>query len=65
LNQNTKVFEGLHSEGITDTSLLHISRVHATQVQKVLVLKFNYDGWMNAFCPTVCCIYVQLNIQCC
>jgi len=41
--------------------LLHISRVHAMQVQKALVFTSNYSVWVNTFCHAICCIYVQLN----
>jgi len=30
--------------------LLHISRVHARQVQKSCFFTFNYNVWVNAFC---------------
>jgi len=33
--------------------------------KKALVFNFNCSVWMNKFCRTICCIYVQLNMERC
>jgi len=46
--------------------LLHISTVHARQgTRKVFVFNFSYSVWLDTFSHIICCIYVQLNRQCC
>jgi len=42
-------------------TVLLVSRVHVRQVQKSFFNNFNHNLWINTFCHTVSCIYVQFN----
>jgi len=43
--------------------LLHISKVHAGQVQKSCFFYFKYGIWMNTFCQSMLHVCPQLDVR--